>query len=175
MIQATSPKGIKIIFFSNIWPLARPNIAKMGEGYGEKGGAASKWARGDWQTSFGILNFWANPFFNDLGLLFMIFYVEPRPPNPLQPISRPCHIEKYLSSRMAFFCVRSGTLLGRCRYRASQKNRNPKCTNWTSLESKSCLETHTQPLPQRPSELCKMQHNTFLEEEILVLLFSFWF
>ena len=43
-------------FFLNIWPLARPNIAK-------KGGPLHKLAREDRQTHFGTFNFWLKPGF----------------------------------------------------------------------------------------------------------------
>ena len=31
-LEQPAPEGLKPAFSSNIWPLARPNIAKMGEG-----------------------------------------------------------------------------------------------------------------------------------------------
>ena len=64
-------------------------------------GAASKWLKGDRQTNFGTLNFWANPFFGIWNPFFMILRPRTQRNHPLQPISRPCSIEKYPSSRMA--------------------------------------------------------------------------
>ena len=45
-IRVTSPKGAKTIFFSNIRPLARPNIAKMGLGRLQKGNGRFKMGEG---------------------------------------------------------------------------------------------------------------------------------
>ena len=56
-------EALKTRIFSYIWPLAGPNIAKMGLGRCETGGCASPTARGDRQTHFGTFNFWVKPGF----------------------------------------------------------------------------------------------------------------
>ena len=46
LTRITSPKGAKTHIFSNIWPLARPNIAKVGAGRLKRGWGRFKMGEG---------------------------------------------------------------------------------------------------------------------------------